>query len=230
MKEEKNYNKNIYEEINHKINSMNKIRNSRIQASKRLYHYSDHWKVIALIMNIIAVTSTIISLIDFPGYSSNMNIFLSSVFSIYTIIIQYYVATLNYNERALRFEYQQLGIENFILELKSILIEQATPDGSTAPSEGHGTNEFRINHIDNTIKEYTSVMQRYQELLTGYENHLDTDYNTRNGLSKGNIKRRILPFIFEQDGSFSLDKIIIVSQYLIIILYVLSYTYIYLIN
>lgn len=33
----RDYNRTIYEEINHKINSLNKVRVSRIQASKRLY-------------------------------------------------------------------------------------------------------------------------------------------------------------------------------------------------
>lgn len=152
--------------------------------------------------------------------------FLSSTFSIYTIIIQYFLANLNYNERALRFEYQQLGIENFILELKSILIERRTQKRFTSMGP-KSRQDLPKEILDVDIFRYQSIMQRYQELMAGYENHAAVDYNIGNDKQDRFISRKILAFMYEKDGSSSLDRRLIISQYIVIVGYIILYNYTY---
>ena len=49
---------------------------------------------------------------------------LSALFSIYSLLVQNFVAKLNYNERALKLHYHQLELEDFLLELKSIIFQK----------------------------------------------------------------------------------------------------------
>ncbi|PGE24180.1 hypothetical protein COM63_33125, partial [Bacillus cereus] len=80
--------------------------------------YSNKWDFMFFVMNILAVVFLIFSLMN---VESHRGLFISSCFSLYAVILQYYYNTLNYKERALRFHYQQLEIEKYILELKKLL-------------------------------------------------------------------------------------------------------------
>ena len=51
----KNYREtNIREEINKKINTIDKTRTNRIFASERLYNYSKKWEVVFFLMNVLS--------------------------------------------------------------------------------------------------------------------------------------------------------------------------------
>jgi hypothetical protein len=95
-------------EINKKINTLNKTRNNRIEMSKRLKKYSDKWKFIFFFLNIEAVFLILLSLagkelVPFNINPSYFSVF-SGIFSIYVILLQYYVNELNYNERFLKIQ------------------------------------------------------------------------------------------------------------------------------
>ena len=82
---------------------------------------------------------------------SHKGLFISSCFSLYAVILQYYYNTLNYKERALRFHYQQLEIEKYILELKKLL---------------------RVVQDDSELeKQYDIIWNKYLITLLGTENH-----------------------------------------------------------
>ena len=147
-------------EINLKINTINKTRTNRILASKRLYKYANHWEFIFLLMNVTAVSLLIISLIDQVSNSRSLSLIISSIFSLYTILVQNYISKMNYNERALKFHYHQLELERRILELKKLLLKKED-------------DENKIN------EDYQTVMEKYFLSLSGYENHEDIDNSRR---------------------------------------------------
>lgn len=140
--------RDIREEINKKIEGFNRTRDNRIHASERLYSYSNKWDFIFFVMNILAVVFLIFSLMN---VESHKGLFISSCFSLYAVILQYYYNTLNYKERALRFHYQQLEIEKYILELKKLL---------------------RVVQDDSELeKQYDIIWNKYLITLLGTENH-----------------------------------------------------------
>ena len=140
--------RDIREEINKKIEGFNRTRDNRIHASERLYSYSNKWDFIFFVMNILAVVFLIFSLMN---VESHKGLFISSCFSLYAVILQYYYNTLNYKERALRFHYQQLELEKYILELKKLL---------------------RVVQDDSELeKKYDIIWNKYLITLLGTENH-----------------------------------------------------------
>ena len=140
--------RDIREEINKKIEGFNRTRDNRIHASERLYSYSNKWDFIFFVMNILAVVFLIFSLMN---VESHKGLFISSCFSLDAVILQYYYNTLNYKERALRFHYQQLEIEKYILELKKLL---------------------RVVQDDSELeKQYDIIWNKYLITLLGTENH-----------------------------------------------------------
>ncbi|WP_103107537.1 SLATT domain-containing protein [Brevibacillus reuszeri] len=154
----------IYSEIDKKIKTLNKTRNNRIQMSIRLKSYGEKWKSIFFALNIEAVIFVVLSLggkdIN-PKFDGTMFSVLSGVFSIYVILIQYYINELNYNERALRVHYHHLDIEDLILRLKELLIlknsQENTPD-----------EKKMLNH-------FNTIMHEYQTVLKNNENHDPVD-------------------------------------------------------
>lgn len=155
----------IEDEIEKKINTLNKTRNTRINMSLRLKKYSDQWKIVIFLLNIEAVIFILLSL---GGRSLNIiftnNVFsiISGMFSIYVILIQYFIAELNYNERALKVHYQQLYLEDLILRLKDLLIKENSKE----------------NMLDekSLINEFNRIMNEYQTILKNNENHDPVDY------------------------------------------------------
>lgn len=158
-------------EINKKINSLNKTRDNRIEMSKRLKSYSEKWKFIFFILNFEAVLFVLLSLagskVNKSFGADEFTLFAGS-FSIYVILLQYYINELNYNERALKAHYHQLEIEDLILELKKILI----------------LSKDKLIAID----EHYSIMVKYQSLLKNNENHNSLDNKKRLSRNNSNIK------------------------------------------
>ncbi|MGE7686762.1 SLATT domain-containing protein [Peribacillus simplex] len=155
----------ILSEIEHKINTFNTIRNTRIKMSQRLKSYSDRWKLVFFVLNIEAVIFVLLSLGGkeiSPIFTKTIFSVLSGLFSIYVILIQYYINELNYNERALKVHYHQLDIEDLILRLKDLLVK----------------NNSRENKLDerNLISEFNTIMFEYQTILKNNENHEPIDF------------------------------------------------------
>ncbi|NGY89308.1 SLATT domain-containing protein [Bacillus megaterium] len=128
--------------------------------STRLKGYGDKWKLVFFMLNIEAVVFVILSLGgETVGkvFAGDMFTLISGVFSIYVILIQYYINELNYNERALKVHYHQLDIEDRILRLKGLLVESNTLDKSI-------DKEYYI-------RTYNAIMHEYQTILKNNENH-----------------------------------------------------------
>lgn len=159
---EKNYREtNIRDEINKKINTIDKTRTNRIFASERLYNYSKKWEVVFFLMNVLAIIFLISSTLV-PSESKLMT-FVSGCFSLYTIITQYYYNNLNYRERGLEFHYLELDLERLIIQLKTIL------------------RDTNMTDLD-LEREYSYIMNNYISSLKGYENHEDIDNEKRKEL------------------------------------------------
>ncbi|MCY8307738.1 SLATT domain-containing protein [Bacillus vallismortis] len=154
----------IFSEINRKINTLNRTRNNRIEMSKRLKKYSDKWKLVFFCLNIEAVIFVLLSLggkqVN-PSFSDSDFSLIAGIFSIYVILLQYYVNELNYNERALKTHYHQLDIEDLILKLKNLLLN--------SNSQNKDIDEKSL------IVRFDTIMFEYQSVLKNNENHDSVD-------------------------------------------------------
>ncbi|WP_144680298.1 SLATT domain-containing protein [Bacillus sp. FSL W7-1034] len=152
----------IISEIETKINTLNRTRNNRIEMSKRLKKYSDKWKIIFFWLNIEAVIFVLLSLggkeVE-PSFSNSGFSLIAGVFSIYVILLQYYVNELNYNERALKTHYHQLDIEDLILKLKKLFLEKNNSNSDDK----------------SLIERFDIIMFEYQSILKNNENHDSVD-------------------------------------------------------
>lgn len=154
---EKNYiDRSITKEINKKINTINKTRNSRINASKRLYNYAEHWELLFFFFNALAIIYVLLSAVHIQNETFTT---VTGCFTLYVIILQYYISKKNFKERALRFHYHQLELEKNIQALKMLLIKNKW------------SNEIALK------KKYKDIMNEYNLNLINIENHDDSDYN-----------------------------------------------------
>lgn len=187
-------NRDIKDEINKKIVGFNRTRDNRIHASERLYSYSEKWETVFFGMNILAVLFLIFSLMN---GESKERLFISSSYSLYTVILQYFYSTLNYKERALKFHYQQLKLEELILELKRIL---------------------RVVHNKRKLEiEFNAILQNYILTVLSTENHSRFD-DAKVLYNKSDEKN-----FLKKPRDFSIDNII----FYINIIITLFVTYIY---
>lgn len=139
--------------IKKKTDGWKRTRSNRINASERLKGYSSKWNMVTFVFNVEAVLFMVISL-KYP-IASGIDAVISGFFSLYVILLQYFLATLNYEARALKFHYEELQIEDLRLRLK-----QLYHSGKNAEQLG---------------SEYNGITREYQENLTGYENHGEID-------------------------------------------------------
>ncbi|HFH9839698.1 TPA: SLATT domain-containing protein [Streptococcus suis] len=211
----------IDDEIEKKIYSIDIVRTARIKASERLYKYSDAWDFLFLGMNIVSVALLIVSLLPLPINNSKSGLMISASFSLYTMLVQYFCSAQNYNERALKYHYHQLELENFVLQLKNIFLK-------------HNTGEGEYSELDR-FRRYRAIMEKYQISLQGYENHEDVDYKiakrqlTRNSQVSENEQntncfQKFL--IWKETKDFSPDNIFIYLQIPIVIIIILLYSWV----
>ncbi|SCW88071.1 hypothetical protein SAMN04487970_11111 [Paenibacillus tianmuensis] len=180
---------NIYTEIEKKINTFNKTRHNRIKMSIRLKDYSQKWKFVFFVLNIEAVIFVLLSLAgkEINGkFDGTVFSIISGVFSIYVILIQYYINELNYNERALKVHYHQLEIEDLILRLKELLMKSNSQDNKP-------TEETLFLH-------YSIITREYQTILKNNENHDEVDNKRRLQETTVENKKSIKPFDLTNDN------------------------------
>jgi hypothetical protein len=188
----------VISEIEKKINTLNKTRNNRIEMSKRLKKYSDKWKMVFFFLNIEAVVFVLLSLggeeIN-PKFGDTYFSLISGIFSIYVILLQYYINELNYNERALRTHYHQLDIEDLILKLKALILE--------SNSENIGVDDKSL------ISKFNIIMFEYQLILKNNENHdsVDNDKRKFNINSKPSVKEKKIKEENEKEELKSKEKV-----------------------
>lgn len=202
---EKDYKQiDIQDEVNKKINSINRTRNNRINASERLYAYTENWDFIFFVMNIEAIVFLVFAL---THQENEYGLILSGIFSLYTLILQYYCSNLNYNERALKFHYQQIELEKNILTLKRALKKEEN-------------DELEIT--------YKHIMDIYLTNLVGTENHskLDDNIQTYNQINSSDnptkgFKAKTIQVIATTD--FSTDNVLIFINKVAIIVFPILY-------
>lgn len=158
----------IYSEIKNKIDQISKTRRIRIEFTDRLTTYDLKWKFIFFGINIEAVTFVLLSLTNTIETIEiwNLNIpfdLLSGIFTIYVILLQYYINGLNYNERALQVHYHQLELEDLKSQLNLLLLKMKNKD----------TSEKEI------IEKYEQIVNQYQLALKNNENHRKIDFERR---------------------------------------------------
>ncbi|WP_203261483.1 SLATT domain-containing protein [Streptococcus uberis] len=175
--------------IKDSIRRLKIVRKSRIYTSERLGNYSSKWEMYLLIMSILSSMLLVVSLAVKDETTSSKII--SGCFSMYTIILQYFVSTLNYRERALKFDYHQLEVENMIQDLQFL--------------------EIQNQDLTNVQEQYKTIMEKYQILLQGQENHTDLDYK-RTSLTDSKYLK-----------DFSLDNCFVNMQPIIIITFMFLY-------
>ena len=167
----------IQEEIDHKINTLNKTRNNRINASERLYSYSNKWNIVFFFMNVIAVIMLVTSIYSKGSSTKTM---ISGIFSLYTIITQYVYNSLNYRERALKFHYNERELESQILELKNL----------SRRAQKAFSDEYVLE------LKYKAIIEKYIATLKGYENHDNIDNIRSNNPNKHLIFIKDIDFYF----------------------------------
>jgi hypothetical protein len=191
----------LEEEIERKINTIDIVRTSRIHKSHRLYDYSARWKIISFIMSISSIGFLIFSLIPQISKENTLALIIASVFSVYTIILQYYIETQNYNERALKLHYHQLKLEEFILTLKTQLRK---------------LNDSKSSELEVRKKcasKYTDIMKRYQIEMNGSENHDEMDYNKAK--RRGDSEKKNKYWDFSRDNLFIFTQGLVIPAFLI---------------
>lgn len=163
-----NLRQNLLTSIDRTIKRNSVIRQARIISSERLKKYSENWNTIFLWLNVIAIIgaclgiSSIIGILKQPQSTSKLITFVSTIFSLYVILLQDFVSRENYSERSLKLHYNQLNLKRIINKLVclKIYIESL--------SEEKVTKELLIH--------YNEIINERQAYLSGYENHDSLDY------------------------------------------------------
>jgi len=195
MKAKKDYAElDIKEEINKKINSVNRTRHNRLKLSERLKKYYQRWKVAFFILNLEAVILIIRSLE--AGNENSLFTLITAFFSVYVILLQYFVSEQNYNERSLRAHYHQLELEDLVLKLKRLIIKI-----------NQGSNMEHSESIDI----YKEIMNDYQMMIKNNENHSKKDDDLRGGTHLSFVKRI----------DYSIENIFLFSNFIIGIMMVI---------
>lgn len=196
----------VADNINYTRNFIDITRRNRVNLSERLMGYSRRWKLVFFAINIEAVIFVLLSLtgtiesFKIGAFSISFSL-LSGIFTIYVILLQYYINVLNYNERALRAHYHQLELRDLGLQLNMLLIKKDT-DG-----------------IDMTEKDLIDkneeVIEKYQLALKNNENHGHIDNKLRvrgekqRAYQKGSSKKRASLF---PPLDFTLDNMLIIAN------------------
>lgn len=186
-------NLNIKEEINKKIYSIDKVRNARIKASKRLENYAKQWNFLFFLLNVLAVIFVLSALVLI---SNNGFSFIASCYSLYVILLQYYISIQNYKERALRFHYHQLQLEDAIIQLKILIFNY-------------------YDYSDNkVIEKYKEIMNQHHLKLANIENHSDKDFLLGNEKNNKQYKKEV-----------NIDNFILLMNYFILLCLIMYYIY-----
>lgn len=152
-------------------------------------------------MNIEAVIFVLLSLGGqsvLPDSKTTIISVLAGIFSIYVILIQYYINELNYNERVLRSHYHQLEIEDLILRLKKLIIKTKCKDEPLTGSD--------------CIKRFYAILFEYQTILKNNENHDPVDY--KKYLIDKSKNKEYSKKIFD----FTIDNIVLHINFILVII------------
>lgn len=200
----------LLNEIEENIKRNNIIRQARIISSERLKKYSENWNTIFLWLNVIAIIgaclgiSNIFGLLSQPHKTSKLITFVSTIFSLYVILLQDFVSRENYSERSLKLHYNQLNLKRIIIKLTHLKIHLET---------------LCEKEVDKKFLEYfNGIINERQAYLSGYENHDSLDFDTAKKDTQQNSNLKI-------SVDLSPENIQIFFQWIII--YSMIYFYLY---
>lgn len=178
--------KGLKEKITEDINRNKVVRNARIKASERLRNYANRWGTVFFILNAIAViyACTSISNIILKNHSKILSL-VSTIFSLYVILLQDFISKKNYSERSLGMHYHQLQLKR--INEKLIMLQLDIMNDNNEDKK-----------LGEVFKIYYSIQEERNVSLLGYENHNERDYR----LAKYEEKRKL----DEEKGSKSVDK------------------------
>lgn len=169
--------------------------------STRLNTYSEKWKLIFFFLNIEAVIFVVLSLVGEEISQNFGNVIfnvLSGMFSIYVILIQYYINELNYRERALRVHYHQLDIEDLIIKLKKLIMEYNSEE-----------SDSKVRMEKDILKDFNIIMYEYQTILKNNENHDSIDNQRR-------IQETIEEQISSKVKDFTIDNVVLNINFILL--------------
>lgn len=155
----------LYEKIDKKRSGISFTRGCHIYLSKRLDSYHRFWQFIFFTMNIEAVVIVVLSLtntierIEIGNFSMDFSLF-SGLFTLYVILLQYYVNTLNYAERSFRAHYMQIELEDWIIALDRLLVRL----------------DKGIGDVKDVVDSFYTITNKYQLSLKNSNNHEDIDF------------------------------------------------------
>lgn len=137
----------LNQEISKKIIDWKRTRYNRINISERFKKYGSHWNAVMFFMNAFAIVLTIISL-KFP-LKTRIDTIVAGCFSIYVILLQYFLANQNYETRSLKFHYEQLEIEKLRYSLKALLRDSSLQYQAKQEKYNSITNQYLISLKNN---------------------------------------------------------------------------------
>lgn len=196
----------VKENIDYTRRFIDMTRRNRMNMSERLTRYSRRWKLVFFAINMEAVIFILLSL---TGTIENVEIgafsipfsWLAGIFTIYVILLQYYINGLNYNERAFRAHYHQLELRDLGLHLNMLLIKRET-------AGIHMTDKDLIDKNE-------EIVEKYQLTLKNNESHREIDNKKRircerrRAYLNGTSKKRASLF---PPLDFTLDNMLIITN------------------
>lgn len=182
------------QEISKKIIDWKRTRYNRINISERLKKYESRWNAVMFFMNAFAIVLTIVSL-KFP-LKPGIDTIIAGCFSIYVILLQYFLTNQNYETRSLRFHYEQLEIEKLRYSLKALLRNSSLPYQAKQEKYNSITNQYLISLKNNENHEKIDDKIVKNELNEFHEEKNNSNINGKNKKNYTNVTDRSLDNIF----------------------------------
>ena len=148
--------KTIFEEILHKKESFDIVRNTRINFSLRMKKIYHAWDTCFFIFNFSAISLFVTSVFLKDGKLG----FISGIYSIYIILLQYTISKLRFHEKYQLAEQNQLLIEEKINRLKKI----------------YRLGIDKILNKESLEMEYHQIYSEYLKELEYFPNNSNCDY------------------------------------------------------
>lgn len=168
----------LNQEISKKIIGWKRTRYNRINMSERLKKYGSHWNAVMFFMNAFAIVLTIISL-KFP-LKTRIDTIVAGCFSIYVILLQYFLANQNYETRSLKFHYEQLEIEKLRYSLKTLLRDSSLQYQAKQEKYNSITNQYLISLKNNENHKKIDDKLVKNELNKFHEGKRNSNINGKN--------------------------------------------------
>lgn len=162
----------LYMHIQKKLGKITEIRKLRLNSFIKNKNMNEKWEVILLVYNIIAVILVIFSLSNMFSNIAIKNLgIISSIFSIYVILIQNYVSKKDFNGRKDKFYSNQLSIKTCIEDLRSLFLDGAYLNNIMSLNNNMDIIYKLSEDYEKKLIKYELIIQKYQEIIAFTENY-----------------------------------------------------------